>query len=137
MSELPNVVELRRLLVQAGDARELADSSADHAAVDAKLSELLSPLFSAIRESVEWLALHEPEGDISITVTWAERLVFVEVRDAGTDLPRPESVRADAEWAARLLADPAAEWDAETDHDGRRLSVALSTSRKRPDVLRS
>jgi hypothetical protein len=137
MSELPNLVELRRLFAQSGDARELATSPADLAATDAKLGELLLPVLSVTRELVEWLVLHEPEGDVAITTTWHERLVMVEIRDAGADLPRPESIRADAEWAVRLLAPPSAEWGSEVDHDGRRLWVALSTNRQRPDVMRS
>ena len=134
MSELPSLVELRRLFAQSADTRELAVAPADAAAMDAKLGELLMPLVVVLRELVEWLVLHEPEGDVSLTATWHERLVLVEVRDTSTDLPRPESARADAEWAARLLAPPATEWGAEVDHDGRRLWVALSTSRQRRDV---
>jgi hypothetical protein len=137
MSELPNLVELRRLFAQSGDARVLDASSGDLTAQDTKLGELLLPVLSALRELVEWVVLHEPEGDIGITITWYERLVMVEIRDVGSDLPRPESVRADAEWAARLLAPPSSEWGAETDHDGRRLWVALSTQRQRPDVMHS
>lgn len=136
VSELPNVFELRRLFAQSGDAREVVTEPDDAAATDTKLSELLRPLLFAARELVEWLALHEPEGNISIAATWHDRLVMVEVRDAGTDLPRPESVRADAEWAARLLAPPASEWGTDLDQDGRRLWVALSTSRQRPEAAR-
>lgn len=136
MSELPNLVEVRRLFAQAGDARELATEPDDAATTDAKLGELLLPLFSAARELVAWLALHESEGDISIAATWHDRLVMVEARDTGTDLPRPESVRADAEWAARLLGPPASEWGTDLDQDGRRLWVALSTRRQRPEATR-
>ena len=135
MSDFPSLVELRRMFAQSGDIRELATSPADVVAMDAKLSELLMPLRLVLRELIEWLVLHEPEGDMALTATWHERLVMVEVRDASPDLPKPESVRADAEWAARLLAPPASEWGAEVDHDGRRLWVALATSRQRPDVM--
>lgn len=137
VSTVPSLVELRRLFAQSADTRELANQPNEATEADNKLAELLMPVFQASRELVESLVLHEPEGDLAITTTWHERLVLVEIRDTGTDLPKPESVRADAEWAARLLAPPSAEWGAELDHDGRRLWVALSTSRQRPDVLRS
>lgn len=137
MSELPNLVELRRLLAQSADERALTDHPDELPDAHAKLIELLAPVLHAGRELAEWLALHEPEGDTSLTFAWHERLVLVEARDAGADVPKPESVRADAEWAARLLAPPAIEWGADADHDGRRLWVALSTDRRRPETARS
>lgn len=137
MSELPSLVELRRVLAQSADARELAGHSDDPSEMDGKLAELLAPLLRVGCELAEWLALHEPEGDASLTIAWHERLAIVEVRDAGTDVPKPESVRADAEWAARLLAPPAVEWSADAGEDGRRLWVALSTHRHRLDLMRS
>lgn len=137
MSELPNLGEVRRLFAQTGDARALATSPADLEAVDAKVSELLLPILAVTHELVEWLALHESEGDLSLSITWHERFVLVEARDIGTELPKTESVRADAEWAARVLAPPASEWCAEIDEDGRKLWVTLSTSRHRPEAMRS
>ena len=138
MSELPSLVELRRVLAQCADERVLTGHQAlnEQAATDAKLAELFAPVLCAGRELAEWLAVHEPEGDTSLMFAWHERLVLVEARDAGTNIPKPESVRADAEWAARLLAPPAVEWGADADEDGRRLWVALSTQRRRPEAAR-
>jgi hypothetical protein len=133
---MPSLVELRRILAQSADARALAERPGESAETDAKLAELLAPVLGVGRELAEWLVSHEPEGDLSLTTAWHERLVLVEARDAGADLPKPESVRADAEWAARLLAPPAVEWGADSDQDGRRLWVALSTHRQRPEATR-
>lgn len=136
MSELPNLVELRRLLAQSADERALSETPDEQPVATDKLAEVLIPVLSVSRELAEWLALHEPEGDTSLTLAWHERLVLVEACDAGTDIPKPESVRADAAWAARLLAPSAIEWGADADEDGRRLWVALSTQRRRPEAVR-
>jgi hypothetical protein len=133
---MPSLVELRRLLAQSADARALDECPDESAATDAKLVELLTPILRAGQELAEWLALHEAEGDLSLTAAWHDRLVLVEARDAGTDLPKPESERADAAWAARLLAPPTVEWGADADQDGRRLWVALSTHRQRLEATR-
>ena len=137
MSKLLGLTEVRRAFAQSADARELATQPVEPAPVDSGINELVTPLLHTARELAEWMAVHEPSGELAVTLTWDERLVFVEVRDGGSDLPKPESSRADAELGVRLLAPPAVEWDAEANADGRRLWVALVATRRGNEVARS
>lgn len=91
---------------------------------------VVAPVVGAAHQLAGWTALHDPCGPLVFTVTWGERLVMVEVRDSGWMVLRPESVRADAGLAARLLKSPAAEWGAGNGDEGRCLWVALATARR-------
>lgn len=126
---VPSLAELRLLLARPNGGHAEACLPGEGVAMGASFSGVVTPLRAAAYQLAKWMALHDPCGPLVFTVTWDERLIMVEVRDNGSPMPRPESVRADAELAARLLTPPATEWGADNGDEGRCLWVALSTAR--------
>lgn len=137
MIELPTLNEARHLFARLAEQWLNGGSDGDRAAVERSVRELTAPALRAAQELVAWLALNEPWGTCEVTISWGDA-VSVEARDHGHKLPQPDVSRADAEWAARLLATPAAEWTAEllADDRGRRLSAALRVARHNGEAVR-
>lgn len=129
LNAVPSLAELRLLHARTSGGHAYARALAEEPPLGAITGDLVAPLIGAAHQLAGWMALHDPCGPLVITVTWDERLVMVEVRDSGSAVPRPESVRADAELAARLLTPPATEWGADNGDEGRCLWVALTTAR--------
>lgn len=129
VNAVPSLAELRLLLARPNGGYAEACAQDGGAPLFATSSDVVAPLLGAAHHLAGWMALHDPCGPLVFTVTWDERLVMVEVRDSGSAVPRPESVRADAELAARLLTPPATEWGADNGDEGRCLWVAVATAR--------
>lgn len=129
LNAVPSLAELRLLLARPNERYAEAYAADEGAPVVAPFSDMVAPLIGAAYQLAGWMALHDPCGPLVFTVTWDERLIMVEVRDSGSAVPRPESVRADAELAARLLTPPATEWGADNGDEGRCLWVALAIAR--------
>jgi hypothetical protein len=129
MTALPGVAEVRHVFAQSADERDLS-ASAGEAVAGSGMGALVVPLLQVAQELAEWMVLHEPSGEFALGLSWDERLVLVEARDAGTAVPRPESSRDDVALAMRLLVPPAVEWGAEPTDTGRRLWVALAVAER-------
>jgi hypothetical protein len=129
LNAVPSLAELRLLLAGPNDRYAEAYASDEVARVGVPFTDVIAPLVGAAHQLAGWMALHDPCGPLVLTVTWDERLIMVEVRDSGSAVPRPESVRADVELAARLLTPLATEWGTDNRDDGRCLWVACATAR--------
>lgn len=130
LNAVPSLAELRLLLARPDGGHTDACAPDEGAPLSATSSDMVAPLMGAAHQLAGWMARHDPCGPLVFTVTWDERLVMVEVRDSGSAVPRPESVRADAELGARLLTPPATEWGADNGDEGRCLWVAFTTARQ-------
>jgi hypothetical protein len=134
--ELPTLNEARHVFAQLAYRYGRNHGASDRATAERSVCELVGPVLLAAQELVAWLALNEPWGPCEVTISWGET-AFVEARDHGRALPRPDVSQADAALAARLLAISAAEWRAEADDRGRRLSAALRVARHSGEADRS
>lgn len=93
---------------------------------DWQLLDLLMPVGHALHELVQWIGGHGTSEQVSVSITWDQTLLFVELHDHGGLVPEPHVSRVDAELATRLLAPPAVEWGADLDSRGRLLWVGFA-----------
>jgi hypothetical protein len=122
------------VFMKSADAPQRITAFVERVPVDWSLPELVAPLLYACRELTAWIVANGPSGEFVVTLTYDEPIVHIEVTDRGALVPNPHVSRADAELAARLLAESAIEWGAELDSRGRCLWVALHAEQRQRSI---